>query len=166
MSQCPSITCLIISLSLYAPSPVQAMCAPACSPFRTATQFLELFSVLQLAHYFMSEPTHKGQDCILSMLTGHISGHKIGDSNLGPRVWYLMSGHVHIQTSLRVQVRVGAGLTGYLVSMINWSVPCCAVLCYVVCVNYVLWAPILRCPSLRDQRKPVETGQALVSRIE
>ena len=122
----------------------------------------------------MSEHTHKGQDCILSMLTGHISGHKIGDSNLGPRVWYLMSDflvaiHVHIQTSLRVQVRVGAGLTGsplYLVSMINWSVPCCAVLCYVVCVNYVLWAPILRCPSLRDQRKPVETGQALVSRIE
>ena len=53
--QCPSIMRLIISLSLV-PSP---MCAPkkfllavcaACSPFRTAAQFLALFSVLHIAH--------------------------------------------------------------------------------------------------------------------
>ena len=78
----------------------------------------------------MSEHTHKGQDFILSMLTGHISGHKIGDSNLGPRVWYLMSDflvaiHVHIQTSLRV--RVGAGSTG-----VCHAVQCCAMLCVLI----------------------------------
>ena len=133
-------------------------CKP-CVPLRDS-RFALLAVHIALLHSFLncslyySLPiihTHKGHDCILSMLTGHISGHKIGDSNLGPRVWYLMSDaiHVHIQTSLRVQVRVGAGLTVsplYLVSMINWSVPCCAVVCYVVCVNYVLWAPTLRCP--------------------
>ena len=56
--QCPSIMRLIISLSLV-PSP---MCAPkkfllavcaACSPFRTAAQFLALFSVLHIGHLFL-----------------------------------------------------------------------------------------------------------------